>query len=398
VKRIKKGSLALDRYKEVADEEAEALEMLRDKEHLHLIRAIGYYSLGDKRYIISPWAGLGNLREFWQEEKTNPTRRILDHDFLHWMFVQLCGLTNAVKILHSDPGTDDSWRHGDLKPENILCFESIGTLPAEKYSPCILVIADVGLTRHHTIATQERKNETRTKSGTFMYEPPETSLDESQKKGRSRRYDIWSMGCIYLEFIIWLLYGFDKLENFNSTLASGDNKGFYEMDSSKTPKLHRVVETWIKHIKADQRCPTNCALRLLLDLVVTRLLNTDLGITPTSKRSQTLLLYQAATAEQEDDDTSGNPAVLLRAPTALNKVDNSAESSIKGRASADEADDALKDIYRRATATDGTKLQWMDFTKPAEQGPRPSQYGDNLSESDAKRPNSSASQDREVCK
>jgi serine/threonine protein kinase len=388
----------LEKYKEVADEEAEALEMLRDRHHPHLMRAIGYYSLGDKRYIISPWAGLGNLREFWGEEKTNSSRRVLNHHFVDWMFVQLCGLTSAVKSLHSDPATDDSWRHGDLKPENILCFESIGTLPAEKYSPCILVIADVGLTRHHTIATQERKNQTRTKSGTFMYEPPETILDESQMKGRSRRYDIWSMGCIYFEFIIWLLYGFEKLENFNSTLASGDNRGFYELDSSKKPRLHRVVKTWIKHIREDQRCPANCALRLLLELVVTRLLNTDLGITPTVKRSESILLHQAATAEQENDDASGSPVMLLRVPTALNKNDKTTESSIEGHASAGEADDALREIYRRATATDGTKIEWMDFTKPAQQGPRQSQFGDSLDESDAKRPNSSASQDREVCK
>ncbi|KAH8725098.1 heterokaryon incompatibility protein-domain-containing protein [Phaeosphaeriaceae sp. PMI808] len=114
-----------------------------------------------------------------------------------------------------------------------------------------------------------------------MYEPPETELDQNQMKGRSRRYDIWSMGCIYLEFIIWLLYGFTELEKFNRALALGDNKGFYELDSSKKPKLHKVVEAWVEHMKADRRCPANSALRLLLDHVVNRLLNTDMGSIPT---------------------------------------------------------------------------------------------------------------------
>lgn len=30
-----------------------------------------------------------------------------------------------------------------------------------------------------------------------------------------RLYDIWVMGCIMLEFIIWLLYGLDGLDYFN---------------------------------------------------------------------------------------------------------------------------------------------------------------------------------------
>lgn len=354
--------------------------------------------MGKKRYIVSPWAGLGNLREFWEQDKTNPARRNLTPHFLRWMFIQLCGLTNAVKSLHSVPGSKDSWRHGDLKPENILCFEDIGTLPAKEYLPCVLVIADVGLTRHHTTATQERKNETRTKSGTFMYEPPETELDQNQKKGRSRRYDIWSMGCIYLEFIIWLLYGFSELENFNRALALGDNKGFYEFDSSKKPKLHKVVEAWIEHIRADRRCPANSALRLLLDLVVSRLLNTDMGIIPTAKRSATLLLHRAATMKQDNSDIPESPTVLLRAPTALSQFDNSTNSSVEGRASAEEADVALEEIYRRATANDETKIEWMDFIKPAQLGPDPSHYRDKLTESDAKRPMSTISRNREVRK
>ncbi|KAF2106153.1 hypothetical protein BDV96DRAFT_655024 [Lophiotrema nucula] len=394
VKLIKKGALDWDRYKAVADEEAEALEMLRDRKHNHLIRAIGYYTLGKNRYILSPWAGLGNLREFWEQDVTDPTRRALSPRFLDWMFTQLCGLSDAVQRLHSVPGTQDSWRHGDLKPENILCFEDIGTLPAEKYLPCVLVIADVGLTRHHTTATQERQNETRTKSGTIMYEPPETELDQNQKKGRSRRYDIWSMGCIYLEFIIWLLYGSSELKRMVRDL--GDNKRFYEFDSSKKPKLHHVIEAWTEHIRNDRRCPTNTALRWLLDLVVDRLLSTDMGIIPTIKRADTMLLHRSSTLSESNGNGAKGPTVLLRAPTALSQSGASISPSLDGRASAEEMNDQLQEIYKSTTLVDDFRLEWMMFDEPAQRGPDESLYGSGLTESDAKRHTTSISRNREV--
>jgi serine/threonine protein kinase len=342
-----------------------------------------------------PWARLGNLREFWDQDKTNSSCRILTPRFLEWALTQLSGLAEAVKSLHSVPGTNDSWRHGDLKPENILCFESIGTLSPDLYLPCILVIADVGLTSHHTTATQERQNETRAKSSTIMYEPPETELDRNQKKGRSRRFDIWSMGCIYFEFIIWLLYGSVELDRFIMDL--GDNKRFYESDSTKKPKLHHVVETWAEHIRNDRRCPPDTALRWLLDLVIDKLLCTDMGTIPTVKRADTMLLHRTSTMNEANGDIPKSPTVLVRAPTVQSLSRSSTGAPIRGRASAEEMDDEMKEIYRRATTNDGMKIDWMKFDVPVQMGPT-SQYRRKLSESDALRPMSTTSRDREVRK
>ncbi len=51
-----------------------------------------------------------------------------------------------------------------------------------------------------------------------MYEPPEAEV--GQNEPRSRRYDVWSMGCIYLEFAIWLLRGENGLQRFRRDLQS----------------------------------------------------------------------------------------------------------------------------------------------------------------------------------
>ncbi|GAW23368.1 hypothetical protein ANO14919_129260 [Xylariales sp. No.14919] len=103
-------------------------------------------------------------------------------------------------------------RHGDLKPENILWFKDDGK------GGC-LKIADLGLSRFHELGVdtgmRNRDNmQTNTPSGTSRYEPPEMDKDRTTKGARTRRYDIWSMGCIVTELFVWLLYGIGGLETF----------------------------------------------------------------------------------------------------------------------------------------------------------------------------------------
>ena len=174
--------------------EVETLEMLREVNHPHLIRAIAYYTRNDKHFLLFPWATLGNLRDFW---KKDPPK--LTPEYLEWVFRQLCGLTSAIGKLHHAK-ENSYWRHGDMKPENILCFEGAGTSEYALKDPCTLVISDLGLTRVHDRETEARKYATRTQNGTIMYEPPEA--EALLNKPRSRRYDIWSIGCIYL--VHWL--------------------------------------------------------------------------------------------------------------------------------------------------------------------------------------------------
>jgi len=366
--------------------EVRTLEILRDLNHPHLIKAIAYYKRRNGHYLMFPWAGLGNLRKFWETEPPN-----IDETYLRWMFGQLSGLASAIAKLHNYD-KDCSYRHGDLKPENILCFESSGTPGEELDGPCCLVIADVGLTKNHNQATEARKTATRTMSGTIMYEPPETEI--LKDKPRSRRYDIWSLGCIYLEFIIWLLYGPHELKRFVRDL--GDYGRFYEFDSSKKPKLHKVVEAWADHIKKDSRCPTNTALQQLLDIVMNQLLNTDIGAAPTIKRVSTTVLHQGATIQGTDDVS---PIVLVRTATELplsGSPTSPTSPCADGRISARELSDKLRELYDAAIGKEGTKIKWMQFDEKVQLGPDPRQYNINLSESDAMHPVSATLIKREV--
>jgi serine/threonine protein kinase len=82
-----------------------------------------------------------------------------------------------------------------------------------------LQIADLGLAAFHKDNTRIRRQgaiQTMTPSGTRRYEPPETNEHRQSHEPRSRAYDIWSMGCILVELLIWLTYGNDAVVAFGT--------------------------------------------------------------------------------------------------------------------------------------------------------------------------------------
>ncbi|KIX10701.1 uncharacterized protein Z518_01785 [Rhinocladiella mackenziei CBS 650.93] len=246
-------------------EEADVLEMIRElsPKDPHLVDVIAVFQRGDKLYFMFPWANGGNLRNVWQRESPGAP----DVSWAQWVLDQLLGLSKAIWRLHN-LDENKNCRHGDLKPENILCF-----LESDAGNKGRLVIADVGLAKIHENPTWQRIDQhilTVTVSGTQKYEPPDL-LDEG---ARSRAYDIWSMGCICLEFIIWLLYGKTGLETFgNSFLHQKFWTAPANAVSSSQARVHDVVFHWMMWMrKSDPRVAKGTAFGDLLELVQDRLL------------------------------------------------------------------------------------------------------------------------------
>ena len=83
--------------------------------------------------------------------------------------------------------------HFDLKPSNILVNRPSRNPPSFHF-----VVADFGLAR---IKDLTRGSEgTRSRGGDDAYAPPESAMQD-------RRYDIWSLGCIFLEILTFLVLG-----------------------------------------------------------------------------------------------------------------------------------------------------------------------------------------------
>ncbi|KAM5341704.1 hypothetical protein ACJ41O_014735 [Fusarium nematophilum] len=249
VKRAKDDDLA-----EFFNKEADNLNRLRDYNAPNLIQPIAAYEKNGSRCLIFPWADGGNLKSCWEAYSDQPP----DKEFQKWMFCQFVGICSALAELH-----DANCRHGDLKPDNILWFKEEGTLQ----------IADLGLAAFHKrdAHTNIRKGiQTMTPSGTQRYEPPETDEHRNKQEPRSRAYDVWSMGCVMLELLIWLVYGYDALKKFENHTEFFWKK---EWDSRKRKfqyEVHHAVVSCMQNL--EEVLGGYPAYRDLFHLVRTRLL------------------------------------------------------------------------------------------------------------------------------
>lgn len=271
---------------EEADREAKALENIRKSPNAHLIKAIAYIRTEPKiqHFLVFPWAEQGNLWDFWVRQ--NGARR--DREYFIRVLRQLTCLACAINEL-----SDKSIRHGDLKPENILCFKTDDGLPAgeEKELDVMvrLVITDVGLARSHDEKTQLRAK-TDTRVSTRRYAAPELGIDPNERL--SRRFDVWSLGCIFLEFAIWLIYGKEKLLEFTTGDAHSEtdkfkffitrsNREHLDPDLGKGPTQiadrHPAVNSHISEMQNHPWCSNDTAIRRLIDLISDKMLVVDLS-------------------------------------------------------------------------------------------------------------------------
>ncbi|KAF4894543.1 putative 3-phosphoinositide-dependent protein kinase 2 [Colletotrichum fructicola] len=262
------------RFAEVVKNEETVLLHFQEK-NKHFIKAIARYTHDNKHFFVFPWAKAGNLHEFWIKQPSLGDNCLSFssgnwNEYIKWFFQQLIGISEAMESLHfSDKVPGGSCRHGDLKPENILCFCDEIPGPGKVPTNVILVIADAGHAKIHVQATEFRPDPTRTPRGTQRYTPPEADDPIGNHKPTSRRYDIWSLGCMYLEFLVWILYGYEGLRAFSRDVGNEFFTG-----SGADVQVKSQVRDWIKAVKTDPRCApiTSTAVGRLVHLIETRLL------------------------------------------------------------------------------------------------------------------------------
>ncbi len=122
------------------------------------------------------------------------------------MLTQCFGIADGLQKIHGDgaalglnPNDKNTGRHGDIKPENILWLER------HKNSDNHLLICDFGLSRFHNYLSQSVD---KVPGWSPSYRPPECDL---QRLRFSVKYDIWTLGCLLLDFLTWYLRGWEAV-------------------------------------------------------------------------------------------------------------------------------------------------------------------------------------------
>lgn len=97
-------------------------------------------------------------------------------------------------------------RHGDINPGNILWYDdSDGD---KKVLKGTLKLSDFGQAELNSLRSRTRRKSV---ANTLTYRPPECDL---QPKAIRQSYDIWCLGCVYLEFVAWVFGGEELLTVF----------------------------------------------------------------------------------------------------------------------------------------------------------------------------------------
>ncbi|KAK5940183.1 hypothetical protein PMZ80_007602 [Knufia obscura] len=185
------------------DHESIILEKLDKVPHDHLTPLLTSWSQGESCSILLPLAK-ESLHDLIRSQPW-PT---LDGSYVIWLLKQMTGLAAALDHIHNlgpaDLGPTNEVRgmngnrsnsgyHHDLHPKNILVFEND-----------VLKISDFGTARLQQVigsgSTNDFSHHTRRVLCHIDYEAP----DHSRMKDAGRPHDVWALGCIYLEMLVWV--------------------------------------------------------------------------------------------------------------------------------------------------------------------------------------------------
>ena len=180
--------------------------------------------------MLFPCAEEGNLRDLWKlfaPTTTKPLAGLLLPQWCSsaWLLKECIGLADGLAHIHGHglDGHSGGFLHADIKPENILAFST-----PNPTSPVHLKFADFG----DSLALDSKGQVNKLFiAHTMTYRPPEKDLENEMA---TASWDVWCLGCVYLEFITWFLLGCNGLDDFQEERTR-------EQDDKRTHKAKGEV-------------------------------------------------------------------------------------------------------------------------------------------------------------
>ncbi|KAK4160816.1 kinase-like domain-containing protein, partial [Cladorrhinum sp. PSN259] len=245
-----------------AQSQTKKMQQVKDIEiKSHMLQVLASFEIPDSKakdkmeyFMLFPWAD-GHLGDFWAKPELKDSPRPVNHR--GWMIYQFAGLAKALQCVHNskqtnpgDPSTMHFGRHGDIKPTNILFFEH-----RDGHSICGIkmsfALADFGLGRLHKQQSVS-KDDPDKHAKTATYQAPEVDVKGGTLSPKS---DVFSLGCVFLEYITWLLLASptsDPLDEFSNARLEKNIHGFdadafysIDQDTPTSATLKNSVKDWI---------------------------------------------------------------------------------------------------------------------------------------------------------
>lgn len=258
------------------------MDELRLHFHEHIVTHLASWTHHGRYCMLFPYAEC-NLRKYMEQVAFGGP----ENENILWLLKQLRGLAGAIRTIHNLSAIEtlkstsnlvaptavqekkSGWHH-DLKPENILYFSRLHfrSLGSKRG---ILRIGDFGSSRIHTYRSGSVN--TKSPSGTPTYEPPEARAEGAT----SRPYDLWSLGCVSLELLIWAVFGSSEVKDFaekryarrypGSIANTMEDDAFWQMAVDGTVSLRESVKKRIQRLREKVLQPKWQSLKEVLDLV-----------------------------------------------------------------------------------------------------------------------------------
>ncbi|KAL4983941.1 kinase-like domain-containing protein [Aspergillus falconensis] len=244
--------------------------------HRHLIELLFTFKQKDKYHLVFPWAD-GSLKDYWEN---NPDPNF-SGDLLLWSLEQMAGIASGLAFFHefTNPAHKVTrfGRHGDIKAQNILWFRN----------PNVLKIADLGLA-----SVRGRDSRSNVHPNTVIESPTYSPPEKQRMHLVSRKWDIWSLGCLYLEFVTYLVLGNAAIQQFskereeaNSDIPELLSDEFYSADYES---VKPSVISWVARLKQQPRCSS--LIHDILDLVMEKMILVDPKSRSTSAHIHEILI------------------------------------------------------------------------------------------------------------
>lgn len=342
--------------------EVRNLQRLHNADHPNLLSLLATYKYRGSYHLVFPWAE-SDLRRLWQSTD-NPQQP--GRDDMRWLANQCASIADALKSVHAgaeswlkttdDPAGQQRLMnkigiHGDIKPENIFIFSkgqkakelAMGppttgkgsTTPSDRSSRSgspssvaddrDLVIGDFGGGDFYDAS----KHPDPLRQMTVTYRPPEY---DTKLKPVSRSWDVWGLGCTYLEFVTWFLLGRAGLKEFakrrtTRTAAGNLSDEYFDtfVDPSQTGGVGAILKgsvlAWINDLSRHRNASP--FIRDFLNFITHRMFIIEDAIINRASGDEVAEHMNSLNEKCRQDDSYCAPSPLATSPWEVESTDSS---------------------------------------------------------------------------